>query len=115
MGLPQHAYASTSETQHTWQVALHAKALASNTNSVAMRWAQESKAVGESPRFSETYALGQGPVPYRMSRDRGSATPIATMSRAPVAPIDAAAHRTPTSVASVPASMLPSVTTTEPM
>src|SRR5439155_21157514 len=57
----------------------------------------------------------QGPPPYQMSRARGSATPIVTMSRAPAAPIDATAHWAPTSAASVPASMLPSVMTTELM
>jgi hypothetical protein len=54
-------------------------------------------------------------VPYRMRRARGSATPIVIMVRAPTAPIDANAHRAPTSAASVPASMLPRVMTTELM
>jgi hypothetical protein len=50
-----------------------------------------------------------------MSRVRGSATLIVAMIRAPAAPIDATAHYAPTSAASVPASMLPSVRTTELM
>ena len=35
--LPQPVCASTSETQHTWQVSLHGKTLASNTSGVAVR------------------------------------------------------------------------------
>ena len=50
-----------------------------------------------------------------MRRALGSATPIVIMVMAPVAPIAATAHRAPTSAASIPASTLPRVMTTELM
>ena len=54
-------------------------------------------------------------LPYRMRRAYGAAVAIMIVSAAPAMPIAAAAHRAPRSAANVPASTLPSVTTTSLM
>ncbi len=50
--------------------------------------------------------------PHRMRRACGRATLMVTMHRTPMAPIDATAQRAPTNAASIPASTLPTVSTT---
>ncbi len=47
-----------------------------------------------------------------MRRAGGNAVPMVTVNKAPTAPIPATAHRAPTSAASVPTNMLPSVRAT---